>query len=88
MNRGSIFRIVTFLFCIVVVASLVVVTGCSKKPPIQVEPEPVDTGQTTETIPPPPVVEQPEDTGPKPLDYASLDPAEYGVEDVFFGFAD
>lgn len=64
-----------------------VVGGCSKKPAVEVEPDVViDTGEiddqiSTPVVPEveaPPVVETP--------DYATMDPSEYGVTDVYFGF--
>lgn len=73
------------LFVLVLVLGMgVLFAGCSKKAPVETETQmPVDNTAVQE-VPPPPVQEVPaEPAGP---DYANLDPSEFGVEDVFFGF--
>lgn len=61
--------------------------GCSKKPEIETTPEDMTGAQdVVDQVPTPPVPEV--DTTPEPEtpDYAAMDPSEYGVTDVFFGF--
>jgi len=85
MILGKGIRKLPVLLALVLVFGFIAFTGCSKKPAIE-----TDAGQTgdqgaVEQVPTQPVPEPqaPVETTP---DYASLDPAEYGVEDVFFAF--
>jgi peptidoglycan-associated lipoprotein len=60
--------------------------GCGKKQPIETEMIPEETTEGWE-VTPPPKPEEPVTTTPAPAtDYAAMDPAEYGIEDVFFAF--
>ncbi|MFO7610077.1 MAG: peptidoglycan-associated lipoprotein Pal [Candidatus Krumholzibacteriia bacterium] len=71
------------LIAVLVLAGFV--AGCSKKPEAETDPT-VGTGQQpVETVPtqPTPEPEVPEVTAP---DYAALDPADYGIGDVYFAF--
>jgi len=88
MNRGWISRSTLLtLGLVLIVAFGLLMTGCGSKPDVETEPEteaedqgqveeipPTIQGEETDTI---------EDTMP---DYASMDPSEYGVEDVYFAF--
>ncbi len=61
-------------------------TGCGKKqPPIETELEVPAEEPTTPAIEPEPV-EEPDTSALPAVDYAAMDPAEYGIEDVFFAF--
>lgn len=62
-------------------ALLALLAGCGKKPKVETAPapEPVVTTPTVPETPAPP-------PAPPPVDYASMDPREYGIEDVFFAF--
>ena len=88
MNSSWIFRRSTALLGLMLILGLaLVLSGCSKKPQIEMEPEEtMGSDEIAEEVPPPPVPEV--DTTPEPVvpDYASMDPSEYGVTDVFFGF--
>ncbi len=68
------------------VALLGAVAGCGKKEPVETDvtiPEEVATAPiVTEPVPEEPA----EGTALPPVDYAVMDPAEYGIEDVFFAF--
>lgn len=71
---------------ILLVVFLAVASGCSKKQPVETEP-PVPVDNTpAEVIPETTVPETPEVPDANAIDYKSLQPSEYGVEDVFFGF--
>jgi len=85
MIRGKGNRTLPTLLALALVLSLAVFTGCGKKPAI--ETNPADTGGqgTGEQVPAPPTPE-PETPEVSTPDYANLDPADYGVEDVFFAF--
>lgn len=66
-----------------------VIGGCSKKPEIETEPtDTMDSEQIADEVPTPVVPEKDTDTTPEVQepDYAAMDPAEYGVTDVFFDF--
>lgn len=71
------------LVAVLVLAGLV--AGCSKKPEAETDPAAGAGQQPVETVPtqPTPEPEVPEVTAP---DYAALDPADYGVGDVYFAF--
>ena len=67
-------------------AALFLIAGCGgsdQTPTDQVDqPAPVDT----EVVEPEPVAEQEAEPEPEPIDYSSMRPQEYGIEDVFFAF--
>lgn len=61
------------------------VTGCGKKPEVVTEaPAPVPQTEIVTEAPAPPPVTKPAE--PAPVDYATLDPSAYGIEDVFFPY--
>ncbi len=77
----------TLLMVSVMLAALLVIAGCGAKeePPVVTDP----TQVVTEPIDVKPTPEEPTQTvpdEPAPLDYASMEPQEYGIEDVFFAF--
>jgi peptidoglycan-associated lipoprotein len=82
MNR----RMAT-VFGLMLVLALMLMAGCGKKSEVETDPAAgADTGEATEEVPEAVVPEEVEpevDEGP---DYATLDPADYGVGDVFFAF--
>lgn len=60
--------------------------GCGNKAEVETETQIPGDSSEVEVVPPPPTPEpqpEPQPTGP---DYASMDPSEFGVEDVFFAF--
>lgn len=65
----------------IAVLTLAAFSGCSKKPAVVTEPAPVE--QPVEVVKPAPTPEAPKPTTP---DYPNLDPSQYGVNDVFFGY--
>ena len=78
------------LFMLLAMAALVSVValsaGCGgDKPDAETDPEAARDGATepVETVPEPVTPEEPAEPVPAP-DYAAMQPAEYGVEDVFF----
>lgn len=79
MRNGTIPRLAVVL--LLVTLALVAFTGCSKKPPVVTETAPVE--QPVEVVKPAPI---PEPEAPKGPDYANLDPSQYGIEDVFYGY--
>ncbi len=86
MNRSWIKRSLLLAMLTTLILSLVLFTGCGGKPDVADDPAAGEGGEPVEELPPPPV---PEETTPEPEpapDYASMDPAEYGVADVFFAF--
>jgi peptidoglycan-associated lipoprotein len=80
MKNGSLYRIC--LVALVCAVALVVLGGCSKKPAVVTEPAPVAQAPV-EVIKEAP---KPEPVKPTTPDYANLDPAKYGIEDVFFSY--
>lgn len=86
MNRGWMNRTMLIVMGMTLVLTLVLLSGCGGKKAIVDDPA---VGQDTqvEELPPPPVAEDDgDDQATLVPDYASMDPAEYGVEDVFFAF--
>ncbi|MBK7045926.1 MAG: OmpA family protein [bacterium] len=79
MKNGSLKRF--SLVLVLCALALVVLGGCSKKPPVVTE-VPVEQAPV-EVVQAPPKAE-PE--APKGPDYANLDPSKYGIEDVFYGY--
>ncbi len=82
MNFSWISR-VSLMGLILVLGLGLTVTGCGKKAPVETEPQVV--AQPAEVIPETPVAEDPTPAEPV-IDYANLEPADFGVEDVFFAF--
>ena len=80
-NRNAL--VVLGLITVLILGSLV--SGCSKKPEVETDPNAAGSGTATEVVPPPPA---PEPTEPvvKAPDYAAMNPAEYGIGDVYFAF--
>jgi peptidoglycan-associated lipoprotein len=86
MNRGWMNRTMTMVTGMTLVLALVLLAGCGGGNN-DVEDDPTaGMGETqVEELPPPPVTE-PIAEVPVTPDYATMDPAEYGVDDVFFDF--
>lgn len=80
-NRNAL--VVLGLITVLILGSLV--SGCSKKPEVETDADAAANAAATQTIPPPPVVEPTVPEVPAP-DYAAMNPAEFGIGDVFFGF--
>lgn len=77
---------VTMLALVLMAGLLVLVSGCGNKPAVDTAPPPPEDMNTTE-IPANPVVEEPTDMGDgNAIDPKTMDPQDYGVEDVFFAF--
>ena len=75
----------TIVMVSVLLAALLVFVGCGSKgePPVVTDPTPVVTEPVVEE----PVAEEPTVSDePAPVDYAGMEPQEYGIEDVFFAF--
>ncbi len=76
----------TLMMVSIMLAALFLVVGCggSDQAPVVDDPTPVDTTP----IDPEPVAEEVDTVAdePEPIDYASMAPQEYGIEDVFFAF--
>lgn len=87
MNRGWMNRTMPVVVMMIVVLVLGSLAGCGGKAKIVDDPAAGTGADQIEELPPPPV---PEDnvTDPSTLrpDYANMEPAEYGIEDVFFAF--
>lgn len=87
MNRSWMKRAMILVMGLILVLGLVALTGCSKKAPVEDNPAAGMGDQQVEELPPPPVPEEnPADQTPPAPDYASMEPSEYGVADVFFAF--
>jgi peptidoglycan-associated lipoprotein len=85
MNRGWNNRKLLLLLCLTMTAALVMMAGCGgDKPPV--EDEATIDQQPVEELPPPPVSEDTTPEEPAGPDYGSMEPGEYGVQDVFFAF--
>ena len=87
MNSSWIFQRSLVLMSLVIVLGIgLMFGGCSKKPAIDTDPQVMDNEDIADQVPPPVVPE--DDTTPEveAPDYAAMDPSEYGVTDVFFGF--
>jgi peptidoglycan-associated lipoprotein len=87
LERSLVIMYRTLVMVSFMLAALLVIAGCGSKeePPVVTDPTPV----VTEPMQEEPVAEEPTDTVPEepaPLDYASMEPQEYGIEDVFFAF--
>ncbi len=77
-------KMLCFLGLLILAGALVLVAGCGKKPAPETDLEPV-VESVAETIPRPVAPEVPADPTPA-VDYRTMQPAEYGIEDVFFAF--
>ncbi len=87
MNRSWMKRTILIATTMTLVLALAMFAGCSKKAPVVDDPAAGQGSGQVEDLPPPPVPEDNTvDTTPPAPDYASMDPAEYGVQDVFFAF--
>ena len=77
-SRARLFLVLTLAL------ALAAATGCGKKPPVVTEtpapPPPVSQPAPEQPAPPPPP------PPPPPVDYATQDPQQYGIEDVFFPY--
>ena len=85
MNGRWMMRSAVLASGLVFLLALMLLTGCGKKAAIETDAADMGLGETTEEVPAPPVSEEVQvvDEGP---DYLALDPADYGVEDVYFAF--
>ncbi|MBC8423047.1 peptidoglycan-associated lipoprotein Pal [bacterium] len=76
----------TLVMVSIMLAALLLIAGCGSKevPPVVDDPTPV----VTEPIPVEPVVEETDviPDAPVAINYAGMEPQEYGIEDVFFAF--
>ncbi len=73
----------TLVMVSIMLAALFLIAGCGGKDQAPV----VDpTTIETEPVPDEPVAEETVAEEPAPIDYTSMDPQEYGIEDVFFAF--
>ena len=87
MNRGWISRSVLLAFGLVLIVALVSLTGCGKKAEVETDPAAeAGAGEPAEELPTPPVPEEVETVVDEGPDYLNLDPADYGVGDVYFAF--
>jgi peptidoglycan-associated lipoprotein len=84
MNRGRISRKALFLMALILM--LAVAAGCGGgNDEIETDPATTVGEEPTETVPTPVVPEVTEPVVETP-DYASMEPADFGIEDVFFCF--
>ncbi len=88
MNRGWMNRTMMMVTGMTLVLAMVLLSGCGGgNNDIQDDPTAgMDTGTQVEDLPPPPVAEDTTDQIPATPDYESMDPSDYGVDDVFFDF--
>ena len=82
MNFSRISRVL-LMALITVLALGLMVTGCGKKAPVETEPQVAE--QPIEDVPETPVAEDPT-PAETVIDYANLNPSDFGVEDIFFDF--
>jgi len=84
MNRRNNRHVLIVLGLVAIVGMGVLVTGCGKKAEVETDATAVEPAPT-ETVPiqPAPEPEVPEVKAPN---YAEMDPADYGIGDVFFAF--
>jgi len=66
----------------ILLAAVALTAGCGKKPKVATEAPPAQTRVAAEEPAPPPAQPAPSPS----VDYANLDPSEYGIEDVFFPY--
>jgi len=88
-NSSKLHTILTLLAMLALVSGLVLFAGCggSKDSDIETDPAAAEGAaeEAVETVPEPvePEVSQEVEEAP---DYAAMEPAEYGIEDIFFAF--
>lgn len=86
MNRSWMNRKMMLVTGMTLVLALALMAGCGGSPDVEDDPA-AGAGDQVEELPPPPVPEEdPADKEPATPDYATMTPAEYGVDDVFFDF--
>lgn len=85
MNRGWISRTALLLLSLALVVVLAAGCGGGGDEP-ETDPTAGMEEQPTQTVPETPVPEEPAEPAEVLPDYPNLDPAEYGVEDVYFEF--
>lgn len=80
-------RMLGLVGMVVLAGALVFVSGCGKKPEAETDPDQVivEPVEMVQPVPEPVVPEVPVAPAPA-LDYTTMHPSEYGVEDVFFAF--
>ncbi len=86
MNRGWMKRTMVLLMGMTLVLALALMSGCSSKPDVVDDPAADGAGEVEELAPPPVPEDNTADQAPAAPDYGTMAPAEYGVEDIFFGF--
>jgi len=85
MYQGWLKRTLTLVMGIILIMGLTMFTGCGGNSP-EVNTDASDgLGDTVEELPEPPTPEEDTVVEETP-DYATMDPSEYGVQDVFFDF--
>ncbi len=85
MNRSWMKRSMLLVMGMTLVLTLIMFTGCGGKTEVVDDPT-AELDTQVEDLPPPPVPEDTTPDVPATPDYATMDPAEYGVADVFFAF--
>jgi len=79
----------SLLAMLALVSGLALFAGCGGSKDDQVETDPAAAGdaaeEAVETVPDPVAPEVPQEVEEAP-DYAAMEPAEYGIEDIFFAF--
>ncbi len=87
MNRGWMNRTMVIVLGLILVLALGSLAGCGGKAEIVDDPAAGSDTDQIEDLPPPPVPEDDAtDRTTLTPDYESMEPAEYGVEDIFFAF--
>jgi peptidoglycan-associated lipoprotein len=84
MNRGWISRTVVTLLALVLMLALA--AGCGKKAEVETDPAANAGQEAVEELPPPPAPEDKTEPVETALDYTNMEPADFGVEDVYFAF--
>ena len=79
-------KIFMMLGLVLILCLGLVLTGCGGKGDVEDDPATAAGDEATETLPAEPVVEEPVTPVVTTPDYALMDPAEFGIEDVFFAF--
>ncbi len=78
INRSTLITLVAIL------AIGMLFVGCSKNAEVETDATEQEAAPAVEEIPAEPVVAEPEIPAEPAIDYASLEPADFGIEDVFF----
>jgi len=73
----------TLLTLVAILAVGMLFVGCSKNAEVETDPEVVTPEVTEPVVEEPLVPEEPKEVAPA-IDYANLNPADFGIEDVFF----